>query len=92
MEHDFFLETSLKDKEMLIVCWMLTYSIYHNETVNWSFEEVKDKKIIKITIKEKNGPFKSKNKEWFVNKDKLRVFLGSLTDKMMELNKGDEQK
>lgn len=90
MEHDFFLDTVLKDKEMLIVCWMLNYSIYHNKRVSWSFEELKDEKTIKIIIKEENKPFKSKNKEWFVDKDKLRVFLGSLTDKMMELTKGAE--
>ena len=90
MEHNFFLDTVLKDKEMLMVCWMLNYSICHNERVNWSFEELKDKRIIKITIKEKSGLFKSKNKEWFLDKDKLKGFLGSLTDKMMELNKGDE--
>lgn len=90
MEHDFFLDTVLKDKEMLMVCWMLNYSIYYNKRVSWSFEELKDEKTIKIIIKEENGLFKSKNKEWFVDKDKLRVFLGSLTDKMMELNKGVE--
>lgn len=90
MEHNFFLETVLKDKEVLMVCWMLTNSIYHDKRVNWSFEELEDERIIKIIFKEENGLFKSKNKEWYLDKDKLKVFLGSLTDEMMELNKGVE--